>query len=82
MLPGIVMVDVRHPMPKQPSNVWPIGDVDNYMKSPLDAITKAEIWWQDDVQIVGAFAIKRFVELEDDVGVACSYIVINPEDLE
>ena len=35
--------------PKKPSNVWPIGDIDNHVKGILDSLNG---WaWLDDVQI-------------------------------
>jgi Holliday junction resolvase RusA-like endonuclease len=39
---------------------FPIGDVDNYAKAPLDAITKGQLLWHDDKQIVTLQATKRY----------------------
>jgi Holliday junction resolvase RusA-like endonuclease len=38
----------------------PKGDVDNYAKGPLDAITKAGRHWYDDVQVEVLVSSKRF----------------------
>lgn len=38
----------------------PVGDVDNYIKGPLDAITKAELIWLDDKQIITLQGTKRY----------------------
>jgi Holliday junction resolvase RusA-like endonuclease len=38
----------------------PKGDVDNYAKGPLDAITKAGLHWYDDVQVEVLISSKRF----------------------
>ena len=37
----------------------PTGDIDNYMKAILDALTKKQ-FWKDDVDIVEVSATKRF----------------------
>ena len=47
--------------PKTTKLVTPKGDIDNYAKAPLDAITHAGIW-PDDKWIVSLYASKRFVE--------------------
>ena len=39
----------------------PIGDIDNYAKAILDAMTKKG-FWKDDVDIVTLAATKRFAE--------------------
>lgn len=38
----------------------PKGDVDNYAKGPLDAITKAGLHWYDDAQVEVLISSKRF----------------------
>ena len=40
----------------------PFGDIDNYVKGPLDAITRADFGWVDDDQIVELHVVKRFAE--------------------
>lgn len=40
--------------------VRPKGDVDNYAKGPLDAITHSERYWKDDVQVIDLVSRKRF----------------------
>jgi Holliday junction resolvase RusA-like endonuclease len=40
----------------------PKGDIDNYAKAALDAVTKAQMLWSDDRQIVGLHAVKRWAE--------------------
>jgi Holliday junction resolvase RusA-like endonuclease len=47
--------------PKTTKLPHPNGDVDNYLKGTLDAITKAQLVWHDDKQIKTVFADKRFV---------------------
>lgn len=46
--------------PNRPAKPYPIGDLDNYVKGALDAITKAEIIWKDDVQVTVMHAEKRY----------------------
>jgi Holliday junction resolvase RusA-like endonuclease len=46
--------------PKNPSNSYPIGDIDNYQKGVLDVLNE---WaWQDDVQICKITAQKKYAE--------------------
>lgn len=40
----------------------PKGDIDNYVKAALDAVTKAQVLWSDDRQVVGLHAVKRWAE--------------------
>lgn len=47
--------------PAKPARQWPRGDVDNYVKAFLDAVTTAELYWYDDVAIVELVATKRYV---------------------
>lgn len=44
----------------------PKGDVDNYAKGPLDAITKAARHWHDDVQVTALVSTKRFADPGED----------------
>lgn len=48
--------------PRTSEREYPRGDVDNYAKAALDAITKHQLAWQDDDQVVALLAIKRFAE--------------------
>lgn len=55
--------------PKTSKRSYPKGDVDNYAKGPLDALTK---WWgglKDDDQIVGLWVTKEFTEGDPGVRV-------------
>lgn len=56
--PIAVVVHFYCKRPKNPSNPYPIGDIDNHLKSILDALNE---WaWHDDVQIVKIEATKRY----------------------
>jgi len=46
--------------PKQGKLLFPRGDIDNYIKGPLDVMTKAGKFWNDDDQIVQLTAVKRY----------------------
>lgn len=46
--------------PQKPANPYPVGDVDNYCKSILDAITKNGTYWKDDAQVVHLTAAKLY----------------------
>jgi Holliday junction resolvase RusA-like endonuclease len=54
--------------PKNPSNQYPVGDVDNYLKGPLDAITKSEMFWLDDIQVISLHGTKRYQKPNEDFG--------------
>lgn len=51
--------------PKNPANPYPRGDVDNYVKGIMDAITKEQIIWADDKQVVDCHIHKRYAD-EDE----------------
>lgn len=46
--------------PLKPANPYPVGDVDNYAKGILDAITKQGTYWKDDAQITKLTLVKRY----------------------
>lgn len=46
--------------PRTSERQYPRGDVDNYAKAALDAITKNKLAWGDDDQVVALLTIKRF----------------------
>ena len=51
-VPVACIVNFYLPRPKSPANPYPVGDLDNYAKSILDAITKNGTYWHDDAQVV------------------------------
>jgi Holliday junction resolvase RusA-like endonuclease len=59
-LEGALAVQVRFlcARPGRPTNEWPKQDIDNLLKSILDALNK--IAWKDDSQIVELHATKRY----------------------
>ena len=59
--PCVVVVEQVVEKPKTSKLSFPRGDVDNYAKAPLDAMTKKD-YWTDDNLILGMFASKRFAE--------------------
>lgn len=54
--------------PKSPANVYPIGDVDNLLKGPLDALTKVGMFWFDDTQVIHLTGSKRYQEQTEAYG--------------
>lgn len=59
--PLAVAVEFHCTRPKSTSLAAPKPDIDNYVKSIFDAITKAG-WWEDDCQVVHLIATKRWAE--------------------
>jgi Holliday junction resolvase RusA-like endonuclease len=59
---GPVSVRIEHVVarPKTTDRDFPRGDVDNYAKATLDAVTKAGLAWDDDDQVTHLYASKRF----------------------
>ena len=55
--------------PKQGKLRFPRGDIDNYIKGPLDVMTKAGKFWNDDDQIVELQAFKRYCEGTEACGI-------------
>lgn len=55
--------------PKTTKLVTPKGDIDNYLKAPLDAITHAGLW-DDDKWITTIVGHKRFQEPGEDAHTA------------
>lgn len=54
--------------PKKPSNEYPVGDVDNYLKGPLDAITTVGMLWMDDIQVISLSGTKRYAKANEEFG--------------
>jgi len=59
-IPLIVIVRVIVRRPKSTKLTTPRGDLDNYVKAPLDVITKVGGYWKDDTQVVSIISWKRF----------------------
>ena len=51
--------------PKNPTNSYPMGDLDNYVKAVLDSI-QSKAWFKDDKQIQAIGAYKRYTR-DDEV---------------
>lgn len=55
--------------PKTGKMSLPRGDVDNFAKGPMDAITKAEKIWKDDSQVEMLVVTKRYAQPNEAPGV-------------
>lgn len=60
--PFIVVIENVIKKPKTTKKYYPRGDVDNYAKGVMDAITQAENHWKDDDQVVALTVTKRFTD--------------------
>lgn len=75
---GVVVMN-RVKRPKTTKREHPVGDCDNYVKGPLDLITKAGHIWHDDDQVVFLATAKEFVETTEEEG---TFVLIHPMDDE
>jgi Holliday junction resolvase RusA-like endonuclease len=66
--PIVAVYEFIHARPKKPANPWPVGDVDNLMKGPQDAVTKTGIW-DDDKSVNAAMVVKRYAQPGEEPGV-------------
>jgi Holliday junction resolvase RusA-like endonuclease len=61
------------PPPKKITRTSPRGDIDNYVKGPLDSMTKHGGFWNDDDQIVHIEATKRYQKGNEKYGIRIRY---------
>jgi len=61
--------------PKVTKRQYPVGDVDNYDKAVMDAITSHTTLWNDDDQVIALHSSKLFAAPDDTPG---CYIQIEP----
>jgi|TARA_S200002703_G_scaffold145140_1_gene139318 Holliday junction resolvase RusA-like endonuclease len=59
--------------PKTTRRKFPVGDVDNFAKGPLDSMTKHGGFWKDDDQIVDLTVTKRYPKEGEKYGIIFSY---------
>lgn len=64
----IVEIEFICRKPSKPANEYPIGDIDNFLKGPLDALTKVGMLWVDDVQVVDLRGTKRYQKQGESFG--------------
>ena len=74
-LAGPIEVEVEFicPKPKASKRRHPRGDVDNFVKGPLDSMTTAEKFWNDDDQVIVLVASKRFAMKDEPYGIKIRY---------
>lgn len=67
--PIAVLVEVVCTKPKYGRLISPRGDVDNFVKIPLDCMTKSGNFWNDDMQILILHTAKRYTTGDEKPGV-------------
>lgn len=67
--PIAVLVEVVCTRPKTGKMFAPRGDVDNFVKIPLDNMTKSGKFWTDDMQILILHTAKRYATGDEEAGV-------------
>lgn len=67
--PIAVLVEVVCTRPKYGRLLAPRGDVDNFVKIPLDNMTKSGRFWTDDMQILILHTAKRYTVGDEKPGV-------------
>lgn len=72
---GDLWIDVEFivPPPKTVKRSSPRGDIDNFVKGPLDSMTKHGGFWNDDDQIVHLDATKRYQKKDEKYGIKIRY---------
>jgi Holliday junction resolvase RusA-like endonuclease len=66
--PIALLIEVLCPTLKASKYTMPIGDVDNFIKGPMDQLTKTQRAWIDDRQVVALTVVKRFIEPDEEPG--------------
>ena len=54
--------------PQRPSNSYPRGDVDNYLKGIIDSMVYCNMFFEDDIQITKMVGIKRYQMKDEPYG--------------
>jgi len=64
---GEVVAIIEHIVarPKTTKREWPRGDVDNFAKATLDALSKRKLGWSDDDQVIALVSLKRFANPDE-----------------
>jgi Holliday junction resolvase RusA-like endonuclease len=58
-MPCSLYLEFVCPRPAKPANDFPMGDIDNYIKSVLDS-AQGKAWFADDKQIIHVQGFKRY----------------------
>lgn len=67
--PVVVHMECVATKPKSGKLRYPRGDIDNYVKGPLDVMTKSGKFWIDDDQVVELHASKRYCREDEMPGI-------------
>lgn len=66
--PIALMIEAVCPTVKTSKFSMPMGDVDNFVKGPMDLLTKSQRAWIDDRQVVLLTVTKRYAGPDEEPG--------------
>lgn len=75
--PVVMLLEFVKEKPKTGKMPYPSGDVDNYAKGPLDVMTQAGRFFDDDNQVVGLTVWKRYNLPGEEAGVYVDWITLD-----
>lgn len=75
--PVACLVEVVVEKPRTGKLEYPRGDTDNFAKLPLDVLTKAQKFWNDDNDVVFLAVTKRYAQPGESQGYNVMYFPVN-----
>jgi Holliday junction resolvase RusA-like endonuclease len=75
-----INIDFICKRPKNPSNAYPVGDLDNYEKGILDALVHCGLFLRDDIQIIKLSSTKRYQKSKEEFGMMITVTELSDEE--
>lgn len=76
----MIHIDFICKRPKNPSNAYPVGDLDNYEKGILDALVHCKLFLNDDIQIIKLSSTKRYQKNKEEFGMMITVNELSEEE--